>query len=154
MWAKKGTRPMLPVCQQRDKVYLIGFVEPMTGVWVSYLLPVLNGDWYAAVLRLLAEHFDHEPIKLIVDQAGWHTNGDMPVPKNISLEFLPPHSPELNPTEQIWEDVRYNYTRNQTFTDGETLWDTLEQVMKVYSANPERVKSITNQRWMYGKKQT
>lgn len=135
------------------KVYVIGFVEPITGLWVSYLVPALNGDWYSAVLQLLAQHFCGEPIKLVVDQAGWHTGEVIQIPENISLEFLPPHSPELNPVEQMWDDVRYHYTRNETFTESEVLWDTLSQAMRDYSANPQKVKSITNQEWLYGKKQ-
>lgn len=144
---------MVSICRKRGKVYVIGFVEPLTGQWVSYLVPALNGAWYSQVLDLLAKHFGGEPIKLIVDQAGWHTSDQMTVPENICLEFLPPHSPELNPTEQVWEDVRYNHTRNQTVTETQVLWDKLEQVMNSYSTTPERVKSITNQEWLYGKKQ-
>ena len=118
MWAKKGTRPILRMCGKRDKVYLegssiplhrpSGFAEPITGAWISYLLPALNSDWYSAVLRLLAEQFHGESIKLIVDGAGWHINSDLQVPSNITLEVLPAHSPELNPVEQIGDNVRYN----------------------------------------------
>ena len=152
-WAKRGTRPIVSVCRKRGKVYIIGFVEPLTGQFLSYLVPALNGEWYSQVLRLLNEHLGGKTIKLIVDQAGWHTSGDLTIPDNITLEFLPAHSPELNPTEQIWEDVRYNHTRNETFTETLALWEKLEQVMNSYSETPERVKSITNQEWLYGKKQ-
>lgn len=143
----------MKTCGKRDKVYLCGFAEPITGEWISYLLPALNGDWYSEVLRLLAEHFQSEPIKLIVDGAGWHINGEMQVPSNITLEFLPPHSPELNPVEQIWDNVRYNYTRDQTFTQSDSLWNTLAKAMRDYSDDPEKVKSITNQDWLYRKEQ-
>jgi transposase len=34
-----------------------------------------------------------------MDKAGWHRSGDLVVPKNLSLVFLPPYSPELNPIE-------------------------------------------------------
>ena len=30
-----------------------------------------------------------------MDKAGWHTAGDLVVPENLSLVFLPPYSPEL-----------------------------------------------------------
>jgi transposase len=75
------------------------------------------------------------------------------VPSNITLEVLPPHSPELNPVEQIWDDVRYNYTRNQTFTEADNLWNTLAGAMRAYSVDPDKVKSITNQEWLYQKEQ-
>jgi hypothetical protein len=37
-----------------------------------------------------------------MDKAGWHTSGDLVVPENLSLVFLPPYSPELNPIERLW----------------------------------------------------
>jgi len=154
LWAKKATRPLLRTCGKRDKVYLCGFAEPITGGWISYLLPGLSADWYSAVLTLLSEHFNGEPIKLIVDAAGWHTNADLQMPSNITLEVLPAHSPELNPVEPMWDDIRYNYTRNRTFTEPDILWNTLEGAMRDYSADPEKVKSITNQDWLYRKDQT
>ena len=43
---------------------------------------------------------------VLLDQAGWHTSAKLKVPKNISLLPLPPKSPELNPTENIWQYLR------------------------------------------------
>jgi hypothetical protein len=41
-----------------------------------------------------------------MDKAGWHTAGDLVVPDNLSLVFLPPYSPELNPIERLWLGTR------------------------------------------------
>jgi hypothetical protein len=38
---------------------------------------------------------------VLMDKAGWHTAGDLVVPENLSLVFLPPYSPELNPIERL-----------------------------------------------------
>jgi transposase len=43
-----------------------------------------------------------------MDKAGWHTAGDLVVPENLSLVFLPPYSPELNPIEGLWLHLRDN----------------------------------------------
>ena len=39
---------------------------------------------------------------MILDRAGWHTTKKLDIPANITLLPLPPRSPELNPTENIW----------------------------------------------------
>jgi hypothetical protein len=39
---------------------------------------------------------------VLMDEAGWHTSGDLVVPENLGLVFLPPYSPELNPIERLW----------------------------------------------------
>jgi hypothetical protein len=38
---------------------------------------------------------------VLLDQAGWHTSCNLPVPINITLLPLPPKSPELNPMENV-----------------------------------------------------
>jgi transposase len=40
---------------------------------------------------------------IIMDGAGWHKSGAVKDPENLSFLFLPPHSPELNPTENNWQ---------------------------------------------------
>ncbi|MCA1371315.1 transposase [Bradyrhizobium sp. BRP14] len=42
---------------------------------------------------------------LILDQAGWHVTPRLKVPDNITLMFLPPRSPELNPVKNLWQTV-------------------------------------------------
>jgi transposase len=39
------------------------------------------------------------------------------VPSNIGLVHLPPASPELNPTENVWQYVRQGYLSNRVFRD-------------------------------------
>lgn len=41
-------------------------------------------------------------ILLVLDQAGWHTSGEVEIPEGIEFEFLPSGSPELQPAERLW----------------------------------------------------
>ena len=41
-------------------------------------------------------------IVLVLDNAGWHGPGGLAVPEGISLVFLPPYTPELQPAERLW----------------------------------------------------
>ena len=94
LWTKNGSRPLTKVCCKRGFVYVVGFVEPMIGLWVSYLVPALNSQCYSQLLVLLADMINGERIKLIVDGVGWHISGDVDLPDNITLEVLLPYSPE------------------------------------------------------------
>ncbi len=51
-----------------------------------------------------------------MDQAGWCTSTKLKVPENITTVPLPPRSPELNPVENIWQFMRYNWLSNRVFT--------------------------------------
>ena len=52
---------------------------------------------------------------LIIDRPGWHTTGRLEIPSNITLMFLPPRAPELNPVENIWQFMRDNWLSNRIF---------------------------------------
>src|SRR5436305_13487753 len=60
---------------------------------------------------------------LVLDRAGWHTAGKLEVPERLELEFLPPRSPELQPSERLWP-LSNEAVANRPFA---TL-DELEQV--------------------------
>ena len=51
----------------------------------------------------------------LLDQAGWHGSGKLAIPSNISLLFLPPRAPALNPVENVWQFLRENGLSNKTF---------------------------------------
>src|SRR4051794_19197061 len=63
-------------------------------------------------------------IALVLDNAGWHTAPNLVVPEGLRLAYLPPYSPELQPTEHLWP-VLDEPLANQYF---ETLAD-LERVV-------------------------
>ena len=60
---------------------------------------------------------------LLLDRAGWHTTGNLDVPKNISPIFLPSRAPELNPVENIWQFLRGNWLSNLVFETYDDIID-------------------------------
>ena len=58
---------------------------------------------------------------LILDQAGWHISPKLQVPDNITLLFLPPRAPELNPVENVWQFLRDNWLSNRIFNSYEDI---------------------------------
>lgn len=45
-------------------------------------------------------------ILLLIDQAGFHTTKKLEIPPSIIFFPLPPHTPELQPTECVWPLLR------------------------------------------------
>jgi len=43
---------------------------------------------------------------LVLDRAAWHVTEKLLMSANLSILPLPPYSPELNPVEQIWQQLR------------------------------------------------
>jgi transposase len=60
----------------------------------------------------LAPPIRGQHILLVLDGAPNHQCGLLAVPDNISLLFLPPYSPELNPKENLWDEIREKIFKN------------------------------------------
>ena len=84
-------------------VYMYAAVEPATGESAALLAPYVNTVTMNAFLEILdAERKPDEHFVLIMDRAGWHKSKSLKLPDGITVLLLPPYSPELNPTENLW----------------------------------------------------
>jgi hypothetical protein len=74
----------------------------------SSLLPqrTSNTASFQAFLQVRARRFARQHILLVVDGAPNHRCSDLSVPGNITLLHPPFHSPELNQTENLWDEIR------------------------------------------------
>ena len=70
------------------------------------------------------------------------------MPSNIELYPLLPYTPELNPTESIWEEIREKYFKNDFFTTLDKVIDRLCEGLNNLAENKETVKSITGYNWI------
>ena len=61
---------------------------------------------------------------MVLDGAGWHKSKAMTIPDNIRLLSLPPYSPELNPVEHLWDELREKHFHNRTFDTNSISLDT------------------------------
>ena len=77
----------------------------------------------------------------MIDNAGFHSMKNYELPENIMLLRIPPYTPELNPSENIWAYIKPFY-KNKVFENLETLKIWLHTFIKE-NLNKEIVKSIT-----------
>ena len=77
-----------------------------------------------------------------MDQAAWHTTERCIVPDNITIIYLPPASPELNPTENIWQFLKHNYLCNLVFQACENILDAGERAWNSLLALPGKIRDI------------
>ena len=87
-------------------------------------------------------------ILLCCDGAAWHKSGTLSVPANIELFFIPPYTPEMNPIEQIWKEVRQVGFRNEIFASLEKVVDRLCETIRGLSN--AAVRTITGRQWIMG----
>jgi transposase len=122
VWARRGSRPRAVRQTRYEWVYPYGAVEPATGESAALVAPNVDTGTMNAFLRILdAERKADEHFVLIMDRAGWHKGRGLELPAGITVLLLPPHSPELNPVENLWHYLRSHYLSNRAYDDYDAL---------------------------------
>jgi transposase len=83
-------------------------------------LPNCNGDNFQLFLDELPKKNPHEFKIMILDNGAFHKGKNLKIPENIRLLFLPPYSPELNPAELVWLNMKRKTTN--------TIYKTMEEL--------------------------
>lgn len=145
VWARRGSRPRAPRQTQYESLYLTGAVCPATGAAAAILTPTLNTGVFNVFLEELATQIpDDVHAILVLDQAGYHGSGEMRVPENVTLAYLPPYSPELNPMENLWHFLRSHHWSNRVYEDYAALLDAATVAWRAICLTPARITSICN----------
>jgi hypothetical protein len=149
-WARRGTRPIAPRDQRTRSTYIFGAICPAEGKAAGLVLPFCNIATMNLHLAEISQAVaDDAHAVLVVDQAGWHTSDRLKIPGNISLVFLPPKSPELNPTENIWQFIRENWLSNRIFRSADDIVDHCCYAWNRLVAEPWRIMSIGLREWAH-----
>ena len=75
----------------------------------------MDGYCMTYFLWHVREEFPDDFILMVMDGAGWHRSKELRIPANVSILLLPPYSPELNPAELIWRQLRQRKLSNRLY---------------------------------------
>lgn len=125
----KGVKPQGAVQWQRQSFYLYGAVEPLTGDSFFWEFTHLDSDCFQVFLQQLAQAFPDSLNLLQLDQGAFHKAQQLEWPDNIIPLFQPPHSPELNPIERLWQQLK-RQLRWQNFEDLQQLRHRLGELLQ------------------------
>jgi transposase len=99
-------------------------------------------------LNEVAARHPRDRIVMVLDGAGWHQSQSLQLPPNLRLLTLPPYSPELNPVEHLWDDLREKSFHNRVFQTIDALEDHLCEALRQLELDHTRVKSIIAWPWI------
>jgi transposase len=114
----------------------------------SLILPVVNSSAMGIFLEEVSKRHSDKTIVMFGDGASWHTSDKLIIPHNIVFLKLPPYSPELNPTEHIWDELREKWFHNHAFDSMEAVETQLLNGLSSLEGNTELVKSNTGFDWI------
>ena len=147
-WAAKGKTPVVSSTGARFGLNLISAVSAQG----EFRFMTLRGRVGAAqfiefIKRLL--HGVQRMVFLIVDGHPAHkakmvTRFIETVKDHFRLFFLPPYSPELNPDERVWNDLKNNAIGRQSINSPDQLHGAVISHLRFIQKSPDRVCSYFN----------
>lgn len=145
-YCPKGFRPPWTVRRAYEWSWLYAAVEPATGESLCLYLSHLDGVCFELFLQRLAQRYPDDIIVLITDNAPAHRKQAVAVPENILPLALPPYSPELNPVERWFLELR-RALANRRFDALDDLHEALTDVLETYWQHPASLVQLSNFPW-------
>ncbi|MVN89487.1 IS630 family transposase, partial [Deinococcus sp. HMF7620] len=114
-WSTKGVTPLVTMPANWDKLSTIGAITSDGRFFQNTKAGAIKHGDVVQFLQHLLRHVTGE-IVVVLDNAAIHrakaVQAFVASHKRLSLEYLPPYAPELNPIELIWAYVKRNVLGN------------------------------------------
>jgi transposase len=142
-WVKGNMIPSVARQMIREYIYAYSALSPQTGDCYSMISPCCNTEAMNEFLQQLSHHYHNYRIIIILDKAGWHISQSLKIADNIQLLHLNPYSPEQNPVELLWREIRRKYFHNIIFTNLDEVENTLMKALANYNQHKQEVQKLS-----------
>jgi len=100
-----------------------------------------------AYLQYVGKRLKKRKAILVLDRAAWHKSKGLVIPSNITIVYLPPYSPELNPVERLWQYIKNHVLKNKFYA---TLREVEKAVSKcIRQLNEASLRTICSANYLY-----
>ena len=153
-WSAIGKRSVYQNQQEFVNRYLYSAIDPISGE-SFHLMDFRNTTHQETNLFLeaLKDRFPNEHMLIVWDRASFHRAKSLKQ-KDITLISLPSYSPQLNPVERFFQEIR-KFTANKIFREGiEALSKTIEKAILKLCNNLQSIRRLTAYNWILEQWQT
>ena len=142
VWGLPGHRPVAPTQQ----VYQWGYVYGAVGIGLArteFFLAETVDQFHELIFYRQVSASDPAAVHVIIqDGAGFHLrDGDARLPDNLRIVTLPAYSPELNPVEGLWDQIK-DQLCNQVFGTLAELEEVIVSFLRRFWQDARRVQSL------------
>lgn len=145
-WAPVGQTPVVAATGDRKSVSMISAVSAKGALHFDVYLGTTNAAVFIEFLQKLLHDTDG-PVFLIVDNASYHcakvvqkyvasTEG------KLQLFFLPPYSPELNPDEWVWNNIKNHHIYPRVAASQSDLYTTAHNTLTRLKQLPDIIRAF------------
>jgi len=146
-WAPPGVRPVVDCQTVREYTYAYGALCPRDGTLDSLIMPTMHSECFELFAAEVSKRHPEELVVMVCDGAGSHTATELALPGNVRILTLPPYSPELNPTEQLWDLIRERRFSNKAYDTLEEVEDDLADELRTLEGERSAIQTLTNHPW-------
>ncbi len=143
-WAKKGVQPTIQTSGKRKGYKVFGLIDYCTGRFFSQSIQgKFTSDTYSDFLRsVIAQTRKH--LIIIQDGARYHTSKQMKEffqmhSKKITIFQMPSYSPDYNPIEKLWKQIKQHGTHLVYFPTFESLIKKVDEMLVKFKNVKEEV---------------
>lgn len=147
-WAPAPMRPLVPLALVREYTYAYAAVSPSDGALVWMLAGKMDTLHMSAFLEHVGACYPDEFVLVVLDGAPSHRAYELWMPENVALVRLPPYSPELNPAELLWDELREKEFANRVFASLGAAMAQAARGLKRLENSPELLHSLTGWEWI------
>jgi hypothetical protein len=122
--------------------------SPIEGELDWKISPQMNTEQMNQFLEQVSQAHAEEFIVMVVGGASSHRSKELQILENIRLHRLPGYSPELNPQEHIWDELREKEFPNRVFESMKGVVSQLEAGLPRMAANTQALRSLTAWPWI------
>lgn len=145
VWGVRGIKVIQVVQIRRQWRYLFVVVNPITGqlywAWVDSMSK-------EHTLEALSEIQEQRDLRTLVwDGAGSHRSKEVREIEGITSIIQPPYSPELNPVERIFQEVR-RHTDGRGYESIEEKMSAVDDYIRGLASDPSEVISLCGWEWI------
>ena len=146
-WAPRGQQPLVLTCGRRRAYKVFGLIDYFTGrLFYHGQTERFTAQSYCAFLATVLAQTD-QPLLLIQDGAKYHTAAatkDFMAAHvdRLSVYQLPSYSPDYNPIEHLWKNMKRRTTHNRYFPEFAMVCTSVEEGLAYFHAHPAEVKQL------------
>lgn len=146
-WARRGQQPTVATSGRRKAYKVFGLIDYLSGAFFYQgHQGKFNADSYQAFLQMVLAKTEGHLI-LIQDGARYHTSKAMQVFFNqqvdrLTVFQLPPYSPDFNPIEYLWRNLKKQATHLRYFKQFADLMDKVDQKLAQAATLPQTILAL------------
>lgn len=145
-WGLAGQPPEIKVSMERGGANVLSIVTPQGDMSYAVVDENVNGDQFIEFLKQLIEERER-PLILLLDHAKFHKSKKVrdfvrAHRSQLRVFFFPKRSPELNPDEQVWNEIKNNQLGKQPIKGKVDLKKRLYSALESLRNDKERIRSF------------